>query len=194
MEPFSAVLFIHVAATLGLVAAMGAEGLALGRLRRAAERRDLAYWVDRMPALRPAESICLVVLFLSGGYLTDHVGLWKMSWPKIAVGIIVAFGALCGLSNRRLRTIRRACAEGALPITEIMRQSQAPFLKVSLSIRTGLLLTAVWLMAAKPKLPGSLEAVLAFVIISWGLAALVKSGSQARSTAAAGPEFDHSAR
>jgi hypothetical protein len=194
MEPFLAILYIHVIATLGLVAAMGAEGLALGQFRRAAEQQELAFWVDPIRAVRAVASICLIVLFLSGGYLTDRVGLWRMAWPKIAVAIIVAFGSLAGLSSRRLRRIRRAYAQGALPNAEVMRHSQAPFLRVSLSIRTGLVLAAVWLMTAKPNLPGSLGIVLAFVIISWGLAALIKPGSQRRSAAAAGPEFDHSAR
>lgn len=117
-----------------------------------------------------------------------------MAWPKIAVAIIVAFGALAGLSSRRLRRIRRAYAAGALQNAELMRHSQARFLRLSLGIRTGLVLAAVWLMTAKPNLLASLGIVLAFVIICCTWAALIKPGVQTSSPAAAGPEFDHSAR
>ncbi len=193
MHLFGAVLYIHVIATLGLVAAMSAEGLALAQLRRAAKQRDSTFWVDPIPAVRAVASICLIVLFLSGGYLTDRAGLWRMAWPKIAVAIVVAFGALAGLSTRGLRRVRRAYASDALPNAELMRHSHAAFLRVSLGVRTGLVLAAVWLMTAKPNFLASLGIVLAFVIISCGWAALLKPGAQTRS-AVTGPEFDHSAR
>jgi hypothetical protein len=194
MEPFLAILYVHVIATLGLVAAMGAEAFALRQLSRGAERGDLAHWVSSTPAMRVVASTCLIVLFFSGGYLTDHVGLWRMAWPKVAIGIIIGFGALAGLSSRALGKIRRAYAQPELPQAEIMRNSQSPFLKISLSIRTGLVLAAVWLMIAKPNALDSLGIVLALVIIFWGLAALIKPGAQARSTRPAGREFDHSVR
>jgi hypothetical protein len=194
MDLFLAALYTHVIATLCLVAAMVAEGLAIAQLRRATKELDSAFWADPIPAVRAVASICLIVLFLSGGYLTDRAGLWRMAWPKIAVAIIVAFGALAGVSSRRLRRIRRAYATGALQNAELMRHSQAPFLRLSLGIRTGLVLAAVWLMTAKPNLLASLGIVLAFVIISWGWAALIKPDARTSSPAAARPEFDHSAR
>lgn len=76
MDLFSAVLYTHVIATLGLVAGMGAEGLALAQLGRATKERDSGFWADPIAAVRAVASICLIVLFLSGGYLTDRAGLW----------------------------------------------------------------------------------------------------------------------
>ena len=194
MEPFLAILYVHVIATLGLVAAIGAEAFAQQQFSRAAAQGDLAYWVNPMPAIGVVGSTCLLVLFFSGGYLTHHVGLWRMAWPKIAIGIVIAFGALAGISNRRLRKIRRAYTQPDLPHAEIMRKLQSPLLKVSLSIRTGLVLAAAWLMIAKPNGLDSLGIVLALVIICWGLAAFIKPGGQARSTVPAHREFDHSVR
>ena len=132
MEPFGAVLYIHVIATLGLVAAMGAEGLAIDQLRRATERRESTSWGAPMSVMRVVASICLIVVFLSGGYRDDRAGLWSMDWPKIAVAIIVAFGALAGLSSRRLKKIHRASLSGNVPDAEILRELQAPFLAMSL--------------------------------------------------------------
>jgi hypothetical protein len=142
--------------------------------------------------MRPLASICLVVLFFSGGYLADHAKLWGMAWPKIAVAIIIAFGALAGLSSRRLRKIRHAYAEGQSPNREGIRKLQTPFLKISLSIRIGFVLAAVWLMTAKPNALESLGIVLALGLISWGLGALLKPGAEIRSAATAGPEFNRS--
>ncbi len=194
MEPFGAILYIHVIATLGLVAAMGAEGLAIDQLRRAAKPRESTSLAASMPLMRVVTSICLVVLFLSGGYLTDRAGLWSMAWPKIAVAIIVAFGALAGLSSRQLKKIRRASLNGNVPDAEILRELQAPFLAMSLGIRTGLVLAAVWLMTAKPSLIHSLGVVLGLVSIFWGMAALIGSRVQKKPAAAADPTLQRSAR
>lgn len=136
MEPLLLLAYVHVIASLILVAALGAEGLALAQPRH----------FGAIPGIRPAAAICLVVLFFSGGYLTDHVHLWKVAWPKIAVGIIVVFGALSGLSSRRLAKIRHADARAELRNEASIRQFHDPFLKSSLSIRVGLVLAAVWLM------------------------------------------------
>jgi hypothetical protein len=194
MGPFNAVLYVHVIATLGLVAAMGAEGHAISQLWRVTERRESPAWEAPMTLMSVVASICLLVLFLSGGYLTGRAGLWSMAWPKIAVGIIVAFGALAGLSSRRLRKIRRAPVNGKLPDAEITRELQAPFLAISLGIRTGLVLAAVWLMTAKPGFVGSLGVVLALVSISWGVAALISPRAKALSALAADPKLQRSAR
>jgi hypothetical protein len=190
MDLFLAVLYIHVVATLGLVAAMAAEAFALTELRRTLMARDSTYRRNPFPATRAMASICLFVLFSSGGYLTDRVGIWRMAWPKVAIGIIVAFGALAGISGRKLSRIRRVSTQRELPNAEIVRQLQSPFLRTSLAIRTGLVLAAVWLMTAKPDFLASLGIVLAFAIISWIWAALIKPGAQAQSPAPARPEFD----
>lgn len=184
MEPLLFVAYLHVIASLVLVAALGAEGLALAQPRQ----------FGAMPGIRLAASICLVILFFSGGYLTDHAHLWNMAWPKIAVAIIVAFGALSGLSSRRLAKIRHADARAELRNKASIRQLHDPFLKTSLSIRVGLVLAAVWLMVVKPGLLHSLGAVGAFVVVCWGLAAAIKPGAAAHPAAARNPSLDRPAR
>jgi hypothetical protein len=184
MEPLLLLVYIHVIASLVLVAALGAEALALSQPRH----------FGAMPGIRPAGSICLVILFFSGGFLTDHAHLWKMAWPKIAVAIIVAFGALSGLSSRRLAKIRHADARAELRNEVSIRQLHDPFLKSSLSIRVGLVLAAVWLMVVKPDLIHSLGAVAGFIVVCWGLAAAIKPAAPAHPAAATNPNFDGSGR
>lgn len=193
MELFSAILYIHVIATLGLVAALSVEGLALWQFRRTSGQPASAYWLNSLPGLRPAASLCLLILFLSGGYLADRAPLWNLAWPKIVVVIIIAFGALAGISSRRVRKVLNDHTQTQTVDAEAARKLQTPFLKTSLSIRTGLVLAAVLLMTAKPDLWGSLGIVLAFVVIFWGMAAL-KPGTQMRPAATPDRELDRSVR
>jgi hypothetical protein len=186
MDLFSAVLYIHVIATLVLVAAMSLEGFALRQLRRASGKSEAFYWLDPLPGMRPVASICLLVLLLSGGFLAGRASLWKLAWPKIAVVIVIAFGALAGISSRRLRQMRQDPA-----VTEKVRSS--PFLKISLSVRTGLVLAAVLLMTAQPGLVGSLVALAVFIIVFWAVAAFKPSAAPQRSPAQ-NPELDRPAR
>ncbi len=194
MGSFSAVLYLHVIATLGLVAGMGAEGLALAQLRRPTEPRQSTPLDGAMPLIRLVSSICLLLLFLSSGYLADRAGLWRMAWPKVAVGIMIAFGALSGLSSRKLKRIRRVPADAEFPDREIARELPAPFLTLSLGIRTGLVLAAVWLMTAKPAFVASLGIVLAFASISWGVAVLIMPQPRNGSPFAADPKLQRSSR
>jgi hypothetical protein len=190
MEVYLAILYIHVIAVLGLVGAMSVEALALLQLRRTSGGASFAYWLDPLPGARPTASICLLILLLSGGYLAGRASLWGSAWPWFAVGIVIAFGGLAGMSSSRLRIFRNGYAQ--MTSAEITRRLKTSFLNVSLSIRAGLILAAVLLMTAKPGWLGSLIIVVVFVIIFWALAAL-KPGTQTR-PGAADQELDRSAR
>lgn len=122
---------------------------------------------EAMPAVRPAAILCMVVLFLSGGYLAGEARLWDMAWPKAAVAIIIAFGALGAVSGRRMG-----------------RAQELPLLRTSLSIRTGLLLAVVWLMTAKPGTAASIGVPAASIILFGGLAALARPRTETRRAAA----------
>jgi hypothetical protein len=185
MDLFSAVLYIHVITTLVLVAAMSVEGFALRQLRRASEKSNTLYWLDPLPGVRPAASICLLILLLSGGFLADRASLWKLAWPKIAVVIVIAFGALAGISSRRMRQMRQ---DPAFP-----EKARSPFLRISLSVRTGLVLAAVLLMTAQPGLVGSLVALAVFIIVFWAVAAF-KPTAEPHGSPAQNPELDRPAR
>jgi hypothetical protein len=105
---YSTILFIHVTATLGMVVAMTDEAIALRQMVSASARGNPGIPLERRPALRILSSICLLILFLSGGYLTDRLSMWQAAWPKVAVAIVLFFGALAGISSRRLNRLRNA--------------------------------------------------------------------------------------
>jgi hypothetical protein len=68
-------------------------------------------------------------------------------------------------------------AQAELPSGDTVRKWQAQ-LKVSLSVRAGLVLAAVWLMTVKPDFAYSLGSVLVLVILSWGSGALIATGAR----------------
>ena len=94
----SIILFIHVIATLGIVVAMGDESTALRQMIAASEKGILGIRFERLPSSRMFSSTCLLILFFSGGYLTERLSMWSLGWPKVAVAVVLLFGALAGIS------------------------------------------------------------------------------------------------
>ena len=72
----------------------------------------------------------------------------------------------------------------------VMRTINASFFKLSLSLRAGLVLAAVFLMTVKPNVMKSVGAVLAFLLIFLAIGSL---GTKSRESAAAA-KFEPSTR
>jgi hypothetical protein len=167
MKVYSAILFLHVMATLGVVGAMSFEMIALRQLRGAWNRVSAQPWLDLVPRARILATVCLMTLLLSGGYLTDRLAMWKLAWPKVAVLVVIAFGALAGLSGSRFGRIRRALQDPSSNEDDAVRQANGAFLKLSLRLRAGLVMAAVFLMTMKPDLKLSLGGTAACILICW---------------------------
>src|SRR3569833_1064052 len=95
-----------------------------------------------------------------------------LAWPKVAVAIVVEFGALAGISGRRLTQIRKGLHNPGGSSKKAMHRVRSSFLKLSLSLRVGLVLAAVFLMTTKPNLMQSVIAVFALVLIFLGIGSL----------------------
>jgi hypothetical protein len=151
MTLYAVVLYAHVLATLVLSAALSFEVLILYRLGQASSPAEARPWINPVPGLRLMASIALLVLFFSGGFLTDRISAWTLAWPKLAAAAVVLFGALAGLAAARLRTARERLHD--------------PVLKTSLGIRIGLVLGLILLMTAKPGLMESLAILGAAMLV-----------------------------
>jgi hypothetical protein len=116
--------------------------------------------------------------------------MWHMAWPKVAVAIVLAFGALAGVTRRRLSQVFKPLCNSEGNSEMAMRSAKASFFNLSLSFRMGLVLAAVFLMAVKPSLMQSVGAVLAFLFIFLGIGSL---GTKSQEAAAAA-KFEPSAR
>jgi hypothetical protein len=77
---------------------------------------------------------------------------FELAWPKVTVGALLLIAPLGVLAGRRMRTIRRACADARAINPEPLRQLQDPFLKISLGIRIAVFLGIVLLAAVRRRI------------------------------------------
>jgi len=184
MTFYSLVLFVHVTAVLGLSAALSIEALSLFHLRRASTSTDASRWIEPVPRLPFVTGGSALVIFFSGVYLAIRMSAFDAGWPKVTVGALLLIAPLGALTGRRMRAIRRACADANAINSELLSRLQDPFLKISLSIRVGIFLGIVLLMAAKPGLWESIGIVGAAVVVGLlsSLLARRRSGSLSMSS------------
>jgi hypothetical protein len=90
---------------------------------------------------------------------------FDLAWPKVTVGALLLIAPLGALTGRRMRAIRRACADAKAINSELLSRLRDPFLKISLGIRLAVFLGIVLLMAAKPDLWESISIVGTSVIL-----------------------------
>ena len=175
----SLVLFVHVTAVLTMFAALSFEALSLFHLRRVSSLTEVRRWIDPIPRLPWVARGSLLLVFLSGVYLTVRMEAFELAWPKVAVGALLLIAPLGALTGWRMRAIRRACVETKAINSELTSRLQDPFLKVSLSIRLSLLLGILLLMSAKPDLWESIGIVGISVVVGFllSLPAWGQSGS-----------------
>jgi hypothetical protein len=152
MTSYSIILFLHIAASLVLVAAFSLEAVVLSRLRRIADWTAARLWTEPLAAVPPMGVVSMVGLLLTGGYLTDRSAAWSEAWPKVAVAMLVAIGALGGISGARLRAIRRLSLAGGAALPELCKRVLDPVVRTVLRIRVSLLAGAILLMTARPPL------------------------------------------
>jgi hypothetical protein len=169
MTVYSVVLFVHVVSALVLAAAMRLEALTLIHLRKATTAAEARFVMDLAPGFPVAAMASLVVLLLSGGYMTLQESAMGLAWPRVALTALILIGPLGAVSGRKMRTIRRLSAAGQSAGSELVKKLQDPFLKFSMIVRVALVLAIVLLMTAKPALQESLVAVGGFGIV--GIAA-----------------------
>ena len=179
MTLYSLVLFVHITAMLGLCAALSLEVLSLFHLRRASTLTDISRWIEPVPRLPLVTGGSALVIFFSGVYLAIRMSAFEAAWPKVTVGALLLIAPLGALTGRRMRAIRRACADANAINSELLSRLQDPFLKISLGIRIAIFLGIVLLMAAKPGLWESIGIVGTSVVVGLlsSLLAWRRSGS-----------------
>jgi hypothetical protein len=165
MTFYSLVLFVHVAAVLALFAALSFEALSLSRLRRASSLSELALWMDPVPKLPLMVGSSALFILLSGIYLTKQTAAFDQWWPIVATAAFFLTLPLGAMTGRRMSEIRRAYTSATAMNSELRRQMQNPFLKISLLVRLAIFLGIVLLMTAKPDLWQSISIVGSSIIL-----------------------------
>lgn len=186
MTIYTGVLFVHAIAVLVLTAGLTVEAWMLFQLRRALSLGEVRSWTAPVPGLTVASISSLVIVYVTGAYLTESLSAWEFAWPRFAVLEIILFAVLGALTERRLRAIRRLCNSMREKEFELNARLRSPLLKISLNIRIWIVIGTILLTAAKPGFAESLSIVVASVLLGWAssLATLGRRG--ASSTANAG--------
>lgn len=152
---YSIVLFVHVLAALLLASNMSIELLGLSRMRRANAVSEAQTWVNLCARIPAIAGICALVLLLSGGYLTSKMTGWGFGWPKVALGAMFLIAPFASMTSKRMRRVRQELLNPANAAAALDRINDR-FLKVSLSVRSWILVGIIALMTTKPDLGISL--------------------------------------
>jgi hypothetical protein len=166
MTLYSFVLFAHITAVLAMFACLSLEVLSLFRLRRASTLSEVQLWIEQFPSLSRIALGSLLVILLTGVFLTIQMSGFGLAWLKVTIAAFLLMAPLGAVSGRRIRYVQRLSANGKMNQSEILDLLRHPFLKISLAIRIAVFLGIVLLMTAKPGLPESL-AIARWVCCSW---------------------------
>ncbi|MEZ2348846.1 hypothetical protein [Terriglobus sp. RCC_193] len=139
----------------------------LFQLRRASNSAEVRSWTAPVPVLTAASIGSLVMVYVTGAYLTESLRAWELAWPRFAVLEIILFAGLGALTGRRLRAIRRLCNSVAEKESALKTRLRSPLLKILLNIRIWIVIGTLLLMAAKPGFSESLSIVVASVLLGW---------------------------
>ena len=123
MDILHTVVFVHVAAAVGLFISLSIEWLILRGLGRATSYEQAREWMHVWPLLGRIGAPSVLTALASGVYLARSLGTWQVSWVAIALPAIVAMahpwrhdGTLaqtdgCGAGRARRRAAR--CRQAA---------------------------------------------------------------------------------
>jgi hypothetical protein len=177
MTLYSIILFLHLASALGLFASLSFEFLSLFHLRQASDLPEIRRWIDPVPGLPVAAMASILVVFISGIFLTLRMSAFDAAWPKVTIAALLLIAPLGAVTGKRMRGIRRSSTEASTMKPELLRRLQDPFLKISLGIRIAVFFGIVLLMAAKPELWQSIGIVVCSVVLGllWSLVAWRRS-------------------
>lgn len=187
MNLYTAILFVHAIAVLVLTAALTLEAWILLQLRRSQRPSDAQLWIRTMQPIAIAAITSLVVIYVTGAWLTESLHSWAFAWPRLAVLEIVLFALLGAFSGRRLRAIRRRFTSEQMNLSEWTALTRSLSLKVSLSTRIWIVMGTILLTAAKPNLRDSLLIVACSLIFGLLFSFISLGQGSAVSTAQAGP-------
>jgi hypothetical protein len=163
MTIYYAILFIHVVSAMGLFITLAAEGAIFFRIRAAESIDETQFFVRAFQRLRIVAIPCFLGVLVGGLYLASKWGRGTY-WIPFALGatllILLIGGLVTGIRMARLRNLLSSEVID-LPIEAIAAKTKENALLISYGLRAGLGLGIVFLMTAKPDLPGSLGALAA---------------------------------
>jgi hypothetical protein len=169
MNFFRTVVFVHVAAAVGLFISLSIEWLILRGLGRATSYEQAREWMHVWPLLGWIGGPAVLTALASGIYLASSLGMWQASWVAVAIPTIVAMGILGGMTgpSRKRIAVALGAHDGALPDAVNWQLRHTGWLAASLRIRTALLGGLLFEMTAKPNAGLVAMGVIAVAGLAW---------------------------
>jgi hypothetical protein len=167
MSLYGFVLFLHVAAVLGLFVCLGFEALSLFRLRRASTLAECRLWIDQLPRLPLRTGVSALVGVGSGIYLAMRMSAFGQAWIDLSIVALLFIAPLGKLTSKRMRAIRHALANASTMEPQLSSRLDDAWLKISLSVRMFIFLGIVLLMTAKPQLLQSIGIVVSSLFLGF---------------------------
>jgi len=159
---YTIALFAHIVGVLGLFIALGIEGLALARMRRARSVAQVREWADATHAVGALHPVATLLILGPGLYMLLSVWGWATAWIDISLALTLTLSVLGPAVNaRRFKAIRAAAATApeGMPPTALTQLIHDQVLGVSFPAMAGVAVGIVYLMTVKPGPVGSLAAV-----------------------------------
>ncbi|MBA3317238.1 MAG: hypothetical protein H0T50_04010 [Gemmatimonadales bacterium] len=154
----SLVLFVHIASSMGLFAALGIEGASLLQLRRASEPARLEAALSGYRWVRPVGGAGMMGTILSGAYLASTAWGWRTAWIDVALGGVVLLAVMGGtMTGLRIARLQKGVRDGTVGLPGL--PARDPVLWLSFRTRVAILIGILFLMATKPGWQGSFVAM-----------------------------------
>jgi len=150
MDVIHVVLFIHLAAMVGLFSALTLEGVTLRFLRHSTSYEQAREWIGAWRLLPALGAPALVIGLASGIYLATALGLWTFGWTRMAVPtmvVVAILGAMLGPHRKRVQTAIGSHT-GVLPL-DLQAQLRHPLDTASWRMRAAVLLGLMFEMTLK---------------------------------------------
>jgi len=176
MTVYSIAVFLHVLGMGGLFAATAIEWIVDRKLARVRSAEDVREALALMPLGMTTGAPSAVAILLTGGYMTHAVWSWDKPWIFMGFAtMLLAFGLGGAGSARKMKAMGRiAAAESGPPSPALGAALADPAIQLTLRVRTGLLVSIVYLMTVRPELVGALVAPVVFAALGFAAARMRK--------------------
>jgi hypothetical protein len=156
MELHRVIVFFHVAAVVGLFAALVIEWVSVARLRQATSYEQAREWTGLWRLLVPVGAPSTLTVLASGIYLATTLGAWEIGWVRAAVPTLVVIAIAGAVTASRRKRIRAAVEARSGPLPhEVLTELRHPLLIASIRARATLIGALVFVMTARPALGGA---------------------------------------
>ena len=151
MDLYRVIVFVHVAAVIGLFATVVIEWVSVGRLHQSSSYEQAREWTGlwRLLALIGVPSILLVLA--SGMRLAVTLGAWEIGWVRAAIPMLILVGIAGAPAGQRRKRIRADIEGRSGPMPgDVRARLRDPLLVASIRFRATLLAALVFAMTARP--------------------------------------------